>query len=73
MKNMFYKCSSLHEINLSNFKTQKVTNMKCMFSDCSSLNYLIIKLPQKKLFVKNLKKIYRKIKFHKFNNFPFLE
>ena len=34
---------------------------------------LIIKLPQKKLFVKNLKKIYRKIKFHKFNNFPFLE
>ena len=34
---MFYGCSSLKEINLSNFNTNKVTNMSCMFEGCSSL------------------------------------
>ena len=34
---MFYECSSLKEINLSNFNTIKVTNMRYMFAFCSSL------------------------------------
>ena len=34
---MFCNCSSLKEINLSNFNTDNVTNMKAMFSKCSSL------------------------------------
>ena len=34
---MFSKCSSLTNINLSNFNTQNVINMSNMFSGCSSL------------------------------------
>jgi surface protein len=34
---MFYGCSSLTYINLSNFNTIKVTNMGWMFYGCSSL------------------------------------
>ena len=34
---MFNNCSSLININLSNFNTQKVTNMSDMFNNCSSL------------------------------------
>ena len=34
---MFYKCSSLTNLNLSNFNTQNVTNMDFMFDGCSSL------------------------------------
>ena len=34
---MFLECSSLTNLNLSNFKTQNVINMNGMFSDCSSL------------------------------------
>ena len=37
---MFSKCSSLTSLNLSNFKTNKVTNMSYMFSKCSSLTIL---------------------------------
>ena len=33
----FNNCSSLTSINLSNFNTNNVTNMSCMFSHCSSL------------------------------------
>ena len=32
---MFYKCSSLKELFLTNFNTNNVTNMKGMFSECS--------------------------------------
>ena len=32
---MFYGCSSLKELNLSNFNTNNVTNMNSMFSRCS--------------------------------------
>ena len=35
--NMFCKCSSLTNIDLSNFNAQKVTDMSAMFSHCSSL------------------------------------
>ena len=41
---MFRGCSSLININLSNFNTNNVTDMSCMFYGCSSLNninYLI--------------------------------
>ena len=31
---MFYRCSSLKEIKLSNFNTNNVTNMNGMFSKC---------------------------------------
>ena len=34
---MFSDCSSLININLSNFNTQNVTNMNSMFDGCSSL------------------------------------
>ena len=33
---MFYGCSSLDELNLSNFNTDNVTNMSSMFSGCSN-------------------------------------
>ena len=35
MESMFSGCSSLKELNLSNFNTNNVTNMVCMFSGCS--------------------------------------
>ena len=34
---MFYRCSSLTNIDLSNFNTNNVTDMGCMFYKCSSL------------------------------------
>ena len=34
---MFYGCSDITEIDFSNFKTSKVTNMQAMFQGCSSL------------------------------------
>nr|WP_314698203.1 BspA family leucine-rich repeat surface protein [uncultured Prevotella sp.] len=40
MGSMFYDCSSLKEINLSNFNTGQVTNMSDMFSGCESLTSL---------------------------------
>jgi len=36
------RCSSLKELNLSNFNTNNVTYMSCMFSECSSLKELIL-------------------------------
>ena len=40
MRYMFFGCSGLTSLNLSNFKTSKVTNMSEMFSDCSGLKEL---------------------------------
>ena len=37
---MFSGCSSLSELNLNNFNTNKVRNMTHMFSGCSSLKEL---------------------------------
>ena len=34
---MFYGCSSLTNIDLSNFNTNNVTNMSWMFDECSKL------------------------------------
>ena len=40
MSFMFNGCSSLKELNLTNFNTNNVTSMKMMFKDCSSLKEL---------------------------------
>ena len=40
MSNMFYKCSTLTELNLSNFNIAIVTDMSYMFTECSSLKKL---------------------------------
>ena len=37
MGGMFYLCSSLTSIDVSNFDTSNVTDMSSMFEDCSSL------------------------------------
>ena len=37
---MFYGCSSLNNLNLSNFNTKNVISMSVMFNSCSSLNNL---------------------------------
>ena len=39
---MFHDCSSLKELNISNFNTNNVKTMKCMFYGCSSLKELNI-------------------------------
>ena len=40
MWSMFFRCSSLKELDLKNFNTKKVTNMYSMFFRCSSLEKL---------------------------------
>ena len=40
MSYMFNSCFKLQEINLSNFKTDNVTNMEYMFYGCESLDVL---------------------------------
>ena len=46
---MFYECSSLKELNISNFNTNKVNDMSYMFNEYSSLkelnlsNFILIK------------------------------
>ena len=42
MAAMFEKCSSLTSLNLSNFNTDKVVNMRGMFYGCSSLKTLVL-------------------------------
>ena len=37
---MFFACDSITSLDLSNFDTQNVTNMKYMFSGCISLSSL---------------------------------
>ena len=43
MSYMFYKCSSLKELNLNNFNTTNVTKMNSMFYECSALKNINIK------------------------------
>ena len=40
MGSMFRRCSNLESVDLSNFDTSKVTNMRSMFDGCSSLQSL---------------------------------
>ncbi len=37
---MFYNCSSLTSLNLSNFNTNNVNDMSSMFYNCSNLTSL---------------------------------
>ena len=37
---MFCDCNKLTSLNLSNFNTNNVNNMSCMFNNCSSLTSL---------------------------------
>jgi len=45
MSYMFYKCSSLDNLDISNFGMNNIMNMSYMFFFCSSLNNL--SLPKK--------------------------
>ena len=49
MKSMFWKCSSLNNINLSNFNTNNVKDMSWMFGGCKSLNKKNIIIKDRKL------------------------
>ena len=40
MSHMFYNCSSLTSLNLSNFNTNNFHNMSSIFYECSSLTSL---------------------------------
>ena len=48
MYRMFYGCSSLTSINLSNFNTSNVTYMYGMFSGCSKLKKENINIKNRK-------------------------
>ena len=37
MGGMFYRCSSLKSIDISNFNTNNVTDMSLMFNECTSI------------------------------------
>ena len=39
---LFYNCSSLVSLNLSNFNTKNITNTEQMFSKCQNLNSIIL-------------------------------
>ena len=54
---MFNSYSSLKELNLSNFNTNNVINMKAMFYGCSEK------------FINKIKAQYKNIKEEAFNNF----
>ena len=36
MSSMFYKCTSLVSLDLSNFDTQNINDMSSMFNECNS-------------------------------------
>ena len=40
MNNMFYNCSKLETLDLSNFKTTQLRNIDLIFYECNSLTYL---------------------------------
>ena len=49
MSHMFSECSSLKELNLSNFNTNNVTDMSYMFAQCSDELKLKIRSQYKNL------------------------
>ena len=62
MRYMFDGCSSLKELNLNNFNTNKVTNMNFMFSDCKSLEELnITNFSIKNVTAKNRYKMFNEV------------
>jgi len=57
MSCMFSNCSSLININLSNFNTQKVMNMNYMFLGCSSLTKKGVITNDRNILIQLYKKI----------------
>ena len=55
---MFYKCSSLNSINLSNFNTNKVTDMYHMFYNCKNLKKENISIKDENSLKRILKTLY---------------
>ena len=56
---MFSGCSSLTNLNLSNFNTNNVTNMGCMFFECKNLTNNNIIVNDKKIVKIFLKREYQ--------------
>ena len=56
MVHMFSGCSKLSSLNLSNFNTPKVIDMRFMFKGCSQLTYLNLKnfIENNSLLVQNI-------------------
>lgn len=46
MGNMFDGCSSLTDLDLTNFDTSKVTSLSNMFQNCTNLKTLNIRSPK---------------------------
>ena len=59
MRDMFYRCSSLKELNLNNFNTNNVTSMWAMFNGCSDE------------LKKKIKTKYKNIREKAFENYQF--
>ena len=59
MSDMFDGCTSLKELNLSNFNTSNVTNMRFMFRKCSD---------ELKYKIRSQYKNFNEIAFKNFNN-----
>ena len=58
MRAMFWGCSSLQKLNLSNFNTNNVTNMRYMFSKCSD---------ELKLKIRSQYKNFQEMAFYDYN------
>ncbi len=39
---MFRNCKKMNYLDIRNFKTEKVTNMACLFQECNQLKDLLI-------------------------------
>ena len=60
MSFMFFECYSLKELNLSNFNTNNVINMKAMFYGCSEK------------FINKIRAQYKNIKEQAFKNWKLI-
>ena len=58
MSYMFDGCSSLNSINLSNFNTNNVTYMSCMFYNCKNLKKENISIKDENSLKRILKELY---------------
>ena len=67
---MFYNCTSLQQLDLSNFNTENVKNMSVMFCDCSSLTELDLSNFNTKN-VTNTSGMFSSIPDKNFNSFTF--
>ncbi len=51
MEEMFYNCSMLSTINLSNFDTSKVTWINNLFDGCINLEYINLNIIQNVMII----------------------